>query len=86
MQIRPLFALSVVLLAGNPAVRLATAQNPAQENPASVAIVELFTSEGCSTCPPADEVLRQINLKQTSSGELIIGISEIGRASCRERV
>jgi hypothetical protein len=41
-----------------------------------VAIVELFTSEGCSSCPPADILLRQINLTQTNAGQLIIGISE----------
>src|SRR5258708_5481668 len=44
--------------------------------PSSVAIVELFTSEGCSSCPPADSLLRQINLKQTNAGQLIVGISE----------
>jgi hypothetical protein len=41
-----------------------------------VAIVELFTSEGCSSCPPADSLLGQINLKQTNAGQLIVGISE----------
>jgi hypothetical protein len=41
-----------------------------------VAIVELFTSEGCSSCPPADALLQQINLKQTHAGQLIVGISE----------
>jgi len=76
MQIRPLFARSVVLFALNPAVRFATAQDSAQRNPTSVAIVELFTSEGCSSCPPADALLRQIHLKQTSAGQLIVGISE----------
>jgi hypothetical protein len=76
MKIRPLFAFSVVLFAVNPIVRFTTAQDSAQGNPTSVAIVELFTSEGCSSCPPADALLRQINLKQTSAGQLIVGISE----------
>jgi hypothetical protein len=76
MQIRSLFAFSLVLFAVNPVVRFATAQDSAKGNPTSVAIVELFTSEGCSSCPPADALLRQINLKQTNAGQLIVGISE----------
>lgn len=39
-------------------------------------LVELFTSEGCSSCPPADALLRQINGTHTGTGQLIIGISE----------
>jgi hypothetical protein len=42
----------------------------------SAVLVELFTSEGCSSCPPADALLRQIEGKQTESGQLIVGISE----------
>jgi hypothetical protein len=66
------FALLVAL---SPLPNLA-AQTSNSEHPASVAVVELFTSEGCSSCPPADALLRQIHGKQTSAGQLIIGISE----------
>ena len=41
-----------------------------------VVLVELFTSEGCSSCPSADALLRQVNGTRTSAGQLIVGISE----------
>jgi hypothetical protein len=41
-----------------------------------VVLVELFTSEGCFSCPPADALLREVNGTVTNSGQLIVGISE----------
>ncbi|HEY1579708.1 MAG TPA: DUF1223 domain-containing protein [Terracidiphilus sp.] len=76
MPLRPILACSFLLFAIGLLSHFSTGQTSGQERPGSAVIVELFTSEGCSSCPPADAVLRQVNLKQTSAGQLIAGISE----------
>jgi hypothetical protein len=52
MAFRLARCLSIVLLTGF--------IGQADASPAPKAVVELFTSQGCSSCPPADEFLREL--------------------------
>jgi len=76
MRSRLAFSISLLILVLHSDANRAVAQASNDGKPPSVAIVELFTSEGCSSCPPADALLRQVHLKQTPQNQLIVGISE----------
>jgi hypothetical protein len=58
MKQQPLFtALCAILFASN---ALAQPQCSAVSGPQTNALVELYTSEGCSSCPPADQWLSRL--------------------------
>lgn len=62
----------------SPLIPRSTAQSRQPEPPLQGApvVVELFTSEGCSSCPPADALLAKMETTQPFKGVQIIAIEE----------
>ena len=47
----------------------------ADDPPRNAVVVQLFTSEGCSSCPPADELLSKLLQEDVANGVTIIPMS-----------
>ena len=72
---------AAVLLAGG----VAHAQCRAQSGKQTVALLELYTSEGCSSCPPADRWFSGIDLAPASAIALALHVDYWDRLGWKDR-
>jgi hypothetical protein len=63
---------TLLLLSLTALLSMTTPDRPA---PQPVVVLELFTSQGCSSCPPADHVLRELSQQGSYAGKNVYGLS-----------
>src|SRR5713226_4713153 len=72
MRMRRIFALAILMVAVISICMAVMAKTTDAGLPRKAVVVELFTSEGCSSCPPADELLSRLRQQTSAQGVEVI--------------
>lgn len=65
----------LILLTAFGIVSSLPSDKPIKPAPQPVIVLELFTSQGCSSCPPADKALQDITQKAAQAGQAVYSLS-----------
>ncbi len=68
-------ALGAALCGAVASVKASEPGSPPRSGPAVPVVVELFTSEGCSSCPAADDVLARFERTQPAPGARVVPLA-----------
>ncbi|HKI10989.1 MAG TPA: DUF1223 domain-containing protein [Candidatus Acidoferrum sp.] len=68
--------LTVSVLGSADAERCLVPPNAGEKGPRQFVIAELFTSEGCSGCPPAESLLKHLSEERPIAGVEVIALEE----------
>ena len=69
------FGLAALLPTRQPTSENLNHNRPLEAAPQPVVVLELFTSQGCSSCPPADKALAEITEQATRAGQAVYSLS-----------